>query len=668
MLCPWIAGLLLAPIGATAGTPETDAWFFPSPNPPSVHLAKGLWWDFFGLSEAMSELGGAPFTSSYLGHGRGGPSLRNFPASSQAFQAYNLIVLANVDAPAVGKAGLSLLDAYVRNGGALLVTGGPFAFERGGYTNTPLEGLLPCDMVGTDRVKSADGLVIQPAEGAKGVLPEDLAWALAPRVYFHHEVRVRPGATILARAGDKPLLVVWQVGKGRVAVLAASAEGEPGPGQLAFWEWGDMPRLTASVCRWLVAGQGSNAPAALTAETKALLDDLLKPTLGDDAAKQEALIRSLLSRCHDKAFARDLLEAVANVDGTPDRAVVTALARGVQPFADASFEPQAKRLIQTGNAGLAALGLQVLGMCRGKEALATILPFLEQGSAALKPAGKSGAGGLDDLMAMNSGNDLGQDQRLKLAATIALGHLGDPANLDALKRITALYMRKPQADLAMVGDELDLEENLLQQSLASRARLGDGTAVGPFLDLVLRNGSQIESFLNCLDIMLPDPTMEQMQKMARVRLPALRQRQDLCMDMLRRLPVSVYPDLVAAVAKRSDDALVPYATAALARRPGEPLPPQAATALLLLAEKSRNPALRQLALVLAESAGGADAKRQIADLLGRLGTAPESADRLFALRRATRMLPADRARAIAAGLQDADPRIKRLAQAMQKGE
>lgn len=425
-----------------------------------------------------------------------------------------------------------------------------------------------------------------------------------------------------------------------------------------------MPRLTAAVGRWLVAGQGAPAPTALSDETRALLDELLKPSLDGDAAKQEALIRSLLARCHDKAFARELLDAVARFDGTPDRAVITALARGVLPYADETFEPQARRLMKTGNAGLTALGLQVLGLGRSPDSAGTIMPFLEKGSGALKPAGKGGAGGLDDLMAMNSGGELGQDQQLKLAAVMALGHLGDPANLDALRKVTALYLRKPQADLAAVGDELDLEENLLQQSLAARARLGDGAAVGPFLDLVLRNATQIESFLNSLDIMLPDPTMAQMQKMARVRLPALRQRQALCVDMLRRLPASVYPDLVAAVAKRNDEALVPYATAALARRPGEALTPQAAAALLPLAESCKQPALRQLALVLADSTGDAELQRRIAELLGRLGTAADPADRLFALRRAARMLPADRARAVAAGLQDADPRIKRLAQAL----
>lgn len=650
---------------AQAAESASESWMFPKPTPPAVHLAKGLWWDFFGLSEAMAELGGAPFSSSYHGHGRGGSSLRGFPTTAQAFQECNLVVLGNVEAQALGDSGLALLDAFVRNGGALLVCGGPFAFERGGYAGTVLEKLIPCEMVGKDRIKAEGGLALSPAAGGAGVLPKDLAWVLAPRVFYYHEVRAKPEAKVWVQAGDKPMCIAWQVGKGRVAALPFTAEGEAGPGQLGFWEWGDMPRLTAAVCRWLVEGQGANAPTTLTADTKSLLEELLKPALEGDAAKQEEMIRKLLSRCHDAGFARELLEAVANFDGTPDRAVVIAVARAVQPFVDASFEPQAKQLIQTGNAGLAALGLQVLGLCRSKDAGSVILSFLEKGSGALRPPAKDGEGGLDDLMAMNSGNDIGEDQRLKLAAVMALGHLGDPANLEVLKKVSSLYSRKPVADPVTVGDVIDLEENLLQQALAARARLGDGTAVGPFLDQVLRNGETIESFLNCLDNMLPDPTMEHMQKMARVRIPVLRLRQALCVDMLRRLPVSVYPELVTAVTQRNNDALIPYATAALAQRPGETLPPQAAAGLLPLAEKSRNPALRQLALVLASSVGDADTNRKSAELLGRLGTASDPADRLFALRRAARMIPEDRARVLAAGLQDADPRIKRLAEASQ---
>jgi hypothetical protein len=122
---------------------------------------------------------------------------------------------------------------------------------------------------------------------------------------------------------------------------------------------------------------------------------------------------------------------------------------------------------------------------------------------------------------------------------------------------------------------------------------------------------------------------------------------------------------VAAVAKRNDEALIPFAYAALGLRPGVKLPPQVAEELLPLAEKCRLPAIRLLALEIAGADGNAEIGRKISELLGRLGTAPEPTDRLFAMRRVARMLPADRARVIQAGLQDTDAQVKHLAESSQ---
>jgi len=307
-------------------------------------------------------------------------------------------------------------------------------------------------------------------------------------VFYYHEVQPKKDATVLAMAGDKPMLMVWQVGKGRVAALAATAEGEPAQGQLAFWDWGDTPRLMAGVSRWLMQGQGENLPPANSEETKRLLNELMGPSLGDDNEKREELIHKLLSRCHDKAFAKELLSTVSNYEGTPDRTFVTATARAVQPFVDAGFAKEANELAESGNVGKAALGLQVLGACRAAGAQATIVKFLNRGAGALKEIGKNDELAVDDLMAVAGGGDLGDDQRLKLAAMIALGDLGDTANLDLLKRETGKLAGKA-ANVSDAGEVTDLNENILQQGLASRARLGDGTAAGPFISQMLKNAT-----------------------------------------------------------------------------------------------------------------------------------------------------------------------------------
>ncbi|HPB65302.1 MAG TPA: hypothetical protein PLW80_02005, partial [Spirochaetales bacterium] len=42
-----------------------DEWLLPPATPARIHVVKGLWWDFFGVSEAAAELGGTELTSSY---------------------------------------------------------------------------------------------------------------------------------------------------------------------------------------------------------------------------------------------------------------------------------------------------------------------------------------------------------------------------------------------------------------------------------------------------------------------------------------------------------------------------------------------------------------------------------------------------------------------------
>ena len=641
-----------------------EAWLIPKPLPPAVHIAKGLWWNFFGLSEALAELGGAMVSSSYHANGQSGTSLRNFPTTWQQFMACNLILLVNVDAQAIGPSGRLLLEEYVKNGGTLFVCGGPFAFEPGGYQDTALAKLLPCEMTGPGRVKAEGGFVLKPTAGAKGILPDTLSWQAEPRVFYYHEVQPKKDAQILVTADGKPMLMVWPVGKGRVAALVATAEGEPAPGQLAFWNWGDLPRLIAGVSRWLMQGQGENLPPAKSAETKQLLDELLGPALGDDNEKREQLIQKVLARCHDQAFAKDLLSAVSIYAGTPDRTFVTAAARAVQPFVDAGFEPAAQALLNSGNAGKAALGLQVLGTCRAAGAQATIIKFLTLGASALKEIGEKADSKMDGLMAV----DQGDDQRLKLAAVIALGDLGEPANLASLRRETEKLTGKA-ANPADPGEVTDLNENILQQALAARARLGDGQAVGPFLRELLKNAAKMEEYDNYLDSIngsSEDKVLMRGRKTARKQLPVLRQRQALCLEMLRHFPYSVYPAVAAELVRLNDDMTIPYGYAALAPKPGQNTPPEMAAGLLPLLENCTVPELRLLAYNLIAAAGTADTRQLLATAMNHLAVSQNPVDVKFVLRQLGRIPAAERGAILKAALANPDSKLRLLALASMK--
>jgi Ca-activated chloride channel homolog len=67
---------------------------------------------------------------------------RELPARP-ALERYDLVVLADVPRAALGDGALATLEAFVRDGGGLLVAGGGDAFGAGGWQDTRLESLLP---------------------------------------------------------------------------------------------------------------------------------------------------------------------------------------------------------------------------------------------------------------------------------------------------------------------------------------------------------------------------------------------------------------------------------------------------------------------------------------------------------------------------------------------
>jgi uncharacterized membrane protein/Mg-chelatase subunit ChlD len=59
---------------------------------------------------------------------------------------YSGVVLENAGAEVVGSAGMQTLAAWVKGGGALMVTGGESSFAAGGYFHSPLDPVLPVSM------------------------------------------------------------------------------------------------------------------------------------------------------------------------------------------------------------------------------------------------------------------------------------------------------------------------------------------------------------------------------------------------------------------------------------------------------------------------------------------------------------------------------------------
>ncbi|MBR2425424.1 MAG: hypothetical protein IKB16_01660, partial [Lentisphaeria bacterium] len=108
---------------------------------------------------------------------------------------YSFILLGNVNYESV-RPMISRLESYVRNGGNLVVCGGPFAYGCGGYDGTVLEKLLPVIPKPFD---------LRPAAGDR-IYDKAVSFSLpgkdTPQLWWLHKVQCKPGSEILLNAGN----------------------------------------------------------------------------------------------------------------------------------------------------------------------------------------------------------------------------------------------------------------------------------------------------------------------------------------------------------------------------------------------------------------------------------------------------------------------------------
>jgi hypothetical protein len=83
-----------------------------------------------------------------------------------------------------------------------------------------------------------------------------------PAFWCWNQVALKDGAKVFLTAGNRPVLVGWTLGKGRVACLLATHRGKSGEGATAWFDWKDWPALAEAVLRWVAPEAGATrAPA-----------------------------------------------------------------------------------------------------------------------------------------------------------------------------------------------------------------------------------------------------------------------------------------------------------------------------------------------------------------------------------------------------------------------
>ncbi len=111
---------------------------------------------------------------------------------------------------------------YVKDGGAVLIAGGPDYADGGSIFRTPLSSVLPAEPTGAlieepyRAAISPEGKRHPVTRGLPGSRSDPAGWS---RWFRLVETSVRQGETLMTGPGDRPLLVLNREEQGRVAVL-----------------------------------------------------------------------------------------------------------------------------------------------------------------------------------------------------------------------------------------------------------------------------------------------------------------------------------------------------------------------------------------------------------------------------------------------------------------
>lgn len=268
-------------VGRAVAADDVPAWKWEPSLVPRALIVEGLWSDFFRIEPAMHSAG-LPYRQAYVSRSpffAGYTRIYNLPKGEE-LKRFSVIVIANLDAAALGPERLKVFREFVSQGGGLVILGGYWAYSRGAYEGTPLEEMLPVTFPPEHRIPpNRGGLPLHPAPQATWKKPLD--FAAKPCAFYVQAFVPKADATVQLLAGDKPAFVSGTFGKGRVVACALTANGDPPKGVLPFWDWPNFPKLVGQAVDW-AAGARPLSPEDTASAAKLVVteDELNSLALG----------------------------------------------------------------------------------------------------------------------------------------------------------------------------------------------------------------------------------------------------------------------------------------------------------------------------------------------------------------------------------------------------
>jgi uncharacterized membrane protein len=228
---------------------------------------------------------------------------KGFPTDKTELFRYQAIILGSVEASFFTFDQLRMISDFVsRRGGGFLMLGGRNSFGQGGYLNTPVEDLLPVNLVrnagATSEFQDLEYKVRLTSYGWQHPITrlsasEDLnrkRWEAAPTlVAFNPVGGLKPGATLLAygsapdNSGQNPVILAFQrFGRGKSVALTTAST----------WRWKMGLDHTDSfhelfwkqMLRWLVSDAPDPVSVAAEKHSYSLDDTVLIRAEANDSS------------------------------------------------------------------------------------------------------------------------------------------------------------------------------------------------------------------------------------------------------------------------------------------------------------------------------------------------------------------------------------------------
>ncbi|MCW0216441.1 MAG: glutamine amidotransferase [Pseudonocardia sp.] len=225
-----------------------------------------------GAGVFLAALDRAGFAVTYV---RGHEISARFPSTADELDEFDVVVLSDIGSNSFllpdetflrserSPNKLTVLGDYVGRGGGLVMIGGYLSFTgidgKARYGMSPLADVLPVGMLPhDDRIERSEGVdpeVVEPGHAVLGGTPAQ--W---PTLLGYNRVTAKPDATVVARTGEDPLLVVGGYGAGRTVAFTSDLAPHWAPPE--FVQWPHYAALWTSILSWAARVETGTRTAA----------------------------------------------------------------------------------------------------------------------------------------------------------------------------------------------------------------------------------------------------------------------------------------------------------------------------------------------------------------------------------------------------------------------